>query len=189
MPLEGRIVLLREERLDDTAMLLSLRNDMATQGWNQALPPDFTEIMDRGRQEKREFSTDRRSASFIIEHRDTGEALGRINYSGLQPRWSATVGISTLKKAWGTQVAFDAQEVLLHFLFHDLGLRVVRLWTHGANDRAIRLAERSGFRVGMRAREAGYKGGRLLDMVQMDVLRDEYYALHPELQDTLPKLW
>jgi RimJ/RimL family protein N-acetyltransferase len=188
MPLDGRIVILREERGDDTDLLLELRNSMASQGWNQALPPDFTELMDRKRQEKREFSTDRDSAFFIIEHRDTGEALGRINYTGLQPRWSATIGISVLERAWGTQVAYDAQEVLLHFLFNDLGLRVVRLWTHSANERAIRLAERSGFRTSMQSREAGYKGGRVLDMVMMDVLREEYYTLHPELQDTLPPL-
>jgi RimJ/RimL family protein N-acetyltransferase len=188
MPLEGERVRLREERLDDIPLLLSLRNDMATQGWNQALPPDYTEAMERQRYEKREYSMDRTDGRFIVERKDTGEAVGLIRYSGLEPRWAVTIGISTLRSAWGSHLAFDAQETLLRFVFLDLGVRVVRLWTHGANPRAVRLAERSGFQVAIRAREDAYKEGRLFGVLLMDLLREEYFARHPELRDELPPL-
>jgi [ribosomal protein S5]-alanine N-acetyltransferase len=188
MPLEGDRVRLREERLDDVPLLLSLRNDMATQGWNQALPPDYTEAMERQRLEKREYSLDRTDARFIIERKDSGEAIGLIRYSGLVPRWEATIGLSTVQSAWGSGLAFDAQEALLAFLFLDLGIRVVRLWTNDANARALRLAERSGFQVAMRAREDSYKSGRRFGVVLMDLLREEWFVRHPGTADDLPPL-
>lgn len=48
------------------------------------------------------------------------------------------------------------------------------------------LAEKSGFRVTARIREAVYKNGKLLDTLAMSLTRDEYYARHPESADTLP---
>ncbi len=188
MPLQGEYVLLREERADDRELSLGLRNDLATQGWNQALPPDYTEHMDRQRYRSREFSTDRHDARFVVERRDTGEAIGTISYTGLRKRHEATIGIGTLQSAWGSGLAYDAQETLLGFLFGELGVRVVRLWTNSANTRGMRLARRSGFRVALRHREACFKGGRLCDNVMMDLLREEYYALHPDRSDGLPSI-
>ena len=89
---------------------------------------------------------------------------------------------------WSAGLAYDAQETLLHFLFEELGVRVVRLWTTGSNEKAIRLAERSGFQVVARLREAIIRRGKLTDNVMMDMLREEYYARHPELEDHLPVL-
>jgi ribosomal-protein-alanine N-acetyltransferase len=106
----------------------------------------------------------------------------------LEPRHAATVGVMVGKEFWGKGVAHDAQEVILRFLFLELGLRVVRLWTHSGNPRAIGLAEKAGFKVAIRQREAIYKGGELLDNVGMDLLREEYFVLHPDLVDTLPLL-
>lgn len=188
MPLEGETVRLREERTDDVPLLLALRNDMATQGWNIALPPDYTEPMERRRLDAREYALERTDGRFVIERMADGAFVGLIRYSELRPRWEVTIGISTAPAAWGSGAAFDAQETLLRFLYLDLGVRVVRLWTHGANPHAVRLAERSGFRLSMRGREAGYKTGRRFDMILMDMLREEWFALHPDVADDLPPL-
>jgi len=67
-------------------------------------------------------------------------------------------------------------------------LRVARLFTHSGNPRAVRLAEKSGFRVSMRERQAIFKNGQLFDNLMMDLLREEYYAHHPEMVDHLPAL-
>jgi RimJ/RimL family protein N-acetyltransferase len=186
MPLEGEHIILREERVEDVAVLRELRNDLDTQAWSKTLPPDYTQEMYMQRHTSRQFSYDRSDGRFAIEWKETGECVGMISYTGLQPRLSAAIGIAVSKRYWGTRAAFEAQEVLLRFLFVELGLRVVRLWTHSGNVRAVGLAEKSGFRVSMRQREAIYKNGQLLDNLSMDVLRAEYYALHPELTDLLP---
>ncbi len=188
MPLEGKLVRLREERAADVPFFASLRNDLETQAWTKTLPPDYTHEMYMQRHTSREFSFDRSDGRFAIEWKATEACIGTISYTGLQPRFSATIGMMLSKEFWGTGAALDAQEVLLHFLFEELGLRVVRLWTNSGNPRAVRLAEKSGFRIGARVREAVFRQGQLYDNLEMDLLREEYYALHPELTDGLPSV-
>lgn len=188
MPLEGALVILREERREDLEFLKNLRNDMETQAWSKSLPPAYTEPMYLKRFEEGEFSYDPTEARFTIVHKETEERRGHIGYSNLEPRFSATIGITIDRKSWGTGVALDAQEVLLRFMFLELGLRVVRLWTHSGNPRAVQLARKSGFKVSCRMREAIVKEGALYDNLIIDLLREEYFALHPELTDTLPPI-
>jgi RimJ/RimL family protein N-acetyltransferase len=186
MPLEGRLVILREQHPEDQKLLVDLRNDMATQAWSKSLPPDYTEHMYQKRFEAREFSYDRDEGRFTIVHKESGERIGYIGYSHLEPRFSTIIGIVVAKEFWGTGLALDAQEVLLQFLFIELGLRVVRLWTHSGNPQAVKLAQKSGFQISGRVREAIFKGGELYDNLIVDLLREEYFALHPELTDNLP---
>ena len=186
MPLEGALVVLREERREDQKLFAELRDDLATQAWGQSLPPTYTEEMHIKRVEAMEFSFEHASARLPIVHKETGVLAGYISYTDLEPRLSASIGLVVAKRFWGTQVSLDAQETLLRFLFSELGLRVVHLWTHSGNPRAVGLAGKSGFRVTARLREAVYKNGKLLDTLAMSLMRDEYYARHPELTDTLP---
>ncbi len=188
MPLEGKLVILREECADDLGFLQGLRNDLDTQAWSKTLPPDYTEPMFRKRFEAREFSFNRDDGRFIIVHKDTGELAGTINYTSLEPRFAATIGIMVARKFWNTGVALDAQEALLRFLFLELGVRVIRVWTHSGNPRAAKLAEKSGFRVSQRRRQAIFKNGELFDNLMIDLLREEYFARHPETEDNLPAI-
>ena len=188
MALEGEQIVLREERPEDMARLAAMRNDLETQAWSKTLPPDYTEGMYLKRFQEREFSYDPKEGGFIIISKEKGEFVGSISYTGLRPRWRATVGIMIDKKFWGTGFALDAQEVLLKFLFVELGLRLVRLFTHSGNPRAVRLAEKAGFQVAVRQRQSIFKNGQLYDNLVMDLLREEYFARHRELNDNLPKL-
>jgi len=188
MPLEGELVILREQTREDLPFLRSLQNDMEVQAWSKTLPPDYTDHMYEKRYEAREFSYDPDEARFVVVHKESGEPIGHMIYSDLERRWSAHLGIMIARKFWGTGVAYDAQEVILKFLFCELGVRVVRLFTHSGIPRAVRLAERSGFQVSARLRQANYKYGRLNDALLMDLLREEYFSRHPELTDDLPAL-
>ena len=187
MPLEGKLTVLREEREGDLPFLLELRNDLETQAWSKSLPPAYTLPMYQNRFDKAEFSYDPREARFVIVARETGDLAGTITYSSLDKRMGTAIGIIVAKQYWGTGIAFDAQEVLLRFLFEELGLRVVRLYTHSGNPAAVQLAKKSGFRTSARQREAIYKSGGLYDNLNMDLLREEFYAGHPDLVDNLPQ--
>ena len=188
MPLEGELVILREEQPEDMPLLTALRNDLETQAWSKTLPPDYTETMYMKRFRDREYSYDPQEGRFIIIERASSEFAGSISYTGLKPRWSATIGLMVEKKFWGTGLAMDAQETLLQFLFVELGLRVVSLFTHGGNPRAVRLAEKAGFKVTARQRQAIFKNGEIFDNIVMDLLREEYFSHHPRLEDHLPPL-
>ncbi len=186
MAIEGNLIRLREERQSDLDLQVRLRNDLDTQAWSKTLPPDYTEFMFRQRYEDRKFSYDRDDGRFIIEFKENGEAIGYMSFSNLTYRMDATIGVMLDKKYWGSGVAFEAQELLIRFLFQEMGVRVVRLWTQSGNPRAVGLAEKSGFQVSLRRREAIFKNGQLFDNIGMDILREEYYDLHPELSDNLP---
>ena len=188
MPLEGELVILREEQPEDMPFLTALRNDLETQAWSKALPPDYTENMFLKRFQTREYSYDPQEGRFIMISRASSEFAGTISYTGLEPRWSATIGLMLEKKFWGSGFALDAQETLLKFLFNELGLRVVRLNTHTGNPRALGLAEKSSFKISARQRQAIFKNGEIFDNIVMDMLREEYFSLHPQFIDNLPSL-
>lgn len=185
MALEGELVILREEQPEDMPRLTALRNDLETQAWNKTLPPDYTDNMYMMRFQAREYSFDPKEGRFIIISRENGEFAGSISYTGLHPRWSATIGVMIVKKFWGTGFALDAQETLLKV---ELGLRVVRLYTHSGNPRAAGLAKKSGFKIAVRRQQAIFKNGELYDNLVMDILREEYFGLHPQMVDNLPSL-
>jgi len=188
MALGGKLVVLREEQPEDMPRLTALRNDLETQTWSKTLPPDYTDNMSMKRFEAREYSYDPQEGRFIIISRENGEFAGSISYTDLHPRWSATIGVMIVKKFWGTGFALEAQEILLKFLFAELGLRVVRFYTHSGNPRAVGLAKKSGFKVSVRQRQAIFKNGELYDNIVMDLLREEYFSLNPKLVDNLPSL-
>jgi len=188
MPLEGELVILREEQPEDMSLLVALRNNLETQAWSKTLPPDYTETMYMKRFQDREYSYDPQEGRFIMIVRASGEFAGSISYTGLKPRWSATIGLMVEKKFWGTGLAMDAQETLLQFLFVELGLRVIRLFTHDGNPRAVARAEKAGFKVTARPRQAIFKNGEVFDNIVMDLLREEYFSRHPRLEDHLPPL-
>jgi ribosomal-protein-alanine N-acetyltransferase len=184
----GNLVILREERTEDLAKQVALRNDLDTQAWSKALPPDFTQEMYEARYTKREFSFDRTDGKFTIISKKNNEYIGHISYSEYSERFSATIGIVVDKQYWGTGMAYDAQEVLLKFLFLELGVRVVRLWTQSGNIGMVRLAKKSGFQVSATIRQTVYIRGKINDTLVVDLLREEYFQRHPELIDTLPLL-
>ena len=186
MAIEGTKVRLREERLDDVDFLAALRNDLDTQAWPKSLPPHYTREMLAKRYEAREFSFNPDEGRFIVEEIETGDRVGFIGYMGLEPRFSASLGVMIAKHFWGSGYSFEANDLLLRFLFEELGLRVVRLWTHSMNHRAIALAEKLGFRTTVQFRRSVYREGRLGGAVVMDMTRQEFYAGLPDLTDTLP---
>lgn len=183
MPLEGDAIRLREVREEDLPIFDRLRNNLATQAWSRTLPPDYTAEMIRRRYWDRDFSYRRTDGVFIVEVKESGEAAGMVSYSDVVDRMEATWGLAIHEDFWGTGVAFDAGDTLLRFFFEELGLRVVRLYTHTGNERAVAAFQKLGFRIAVRLPNAIFKAGRHADNLSMDLLREEWYASHPELED------
>lgn len=185
MPLEGERVRLREVRESDLDLFVRLRNDLSTQAWSRTLPTDYTSEMIRRRYWDREFSYRRDQGIFIVEVREGEEVAGMISYSEVVDRFEATWGMALDRRWWGTGVAHDAADTLLAFLFEELGLRVVRLYTQTENERAVAAFRKLGFQESVRTPGSIFKAGHLADNLVMDLLREEWYALHPDLEDRL----
>jgi len=185
MTLEGELVRLREVQESDLPMFVRLRNDLATQAWSRTLPPDYTIEMIRRRYWDRDFSYRRDHGIFVIETKDGGEAAGTVSYSDVIDRFEATWGLAVEQRFWGSGVALDAADTLLRFLFEELGVRVVRLYTQTENVRAVAAFRKLGFRDAVRVPEGIFKAGRFASNLEMDLLREEWFALHPDREDGL----
>lgn len=186
MAIEGIQVRLREERADDIDFVTALRNDLDTQAWPKSLPPHYTREMMAKRYEAREFSFEPDEGRFIIEEKETGDRVGFVGYMGLEPRFSAGLGVMVAKHYWGSGHGLEANDLLLRFMFDELGLRVIRIYTHSLNPRAIALAKKLGFQETARFRRSIYRNGQLGGSVVMDITRQEFYARREDLTDNLP---
>ena len=75
MPLEGKLVILREERDEDVPIFQALRNNLETQAWPKTLPPDYTLGMYMRRPE-RDFSLTAEMGGSPSSGRRTARASG-----------------------------------------------------------------------------------------------------------------
>ncbi len=182
--LTGKLVKLRPIRESDYEFLAALKNDLRTQAWNQRLPPSFTAATMKERYER---SMKRPNTGvFAIETLD-GNLVGTMEYREGPPRLSATIGTIVAMEYWGKGHGQEAIALVLRFLFQERGLQVVGLWTTSGNVRAMRAAEKLGFRLGARLRENSVVDGRPVDSLYMDILREEFYSSRG-MEDTLPAL-
>jgi RimJ/RimL family protein N-acetyltransferase len=171
--LEGKMVRLRPYRDSDLEYFAQLRNDLRTQGWNQRLPPRATPESTRERLEDRQRG--QHSAVLAIETLG-GQLVGYVTYEEGPMRLRAMLGVITGPEHWGKGFAREAQEIVLRFLFEDRGVQVVNLWTTSWNERAVRAAEKLGFKPAARLREATVMDGKRCDSLVMDMTRADYYG-------------
>ena len=170
--LEGELVRIRPVKDDDLGYLAGLKNNLMTQGWNQRLPPNVT--AEKIGKRFRETNEKPNRAILAMETLD-GPLLGNINYHEETPRHDASIGIVMGTEFWGKGYAHEAQELLLHFLFVERNIAVVRLWTQPGFPWAQKAAEKLGFKVSVRFRENTIIDGKVVDSLCMDMLREEYF--------------
>lgn len=165
-------VTLRVPTDDDAEFLADLGNNLRTQGWNQRLPPMRTP--ERVRERIAEAVKKQLQAMLVIDTENDG-VVGYITYEEEGPRLGATLGLILDEDYWGKGYAQIAMEILLEFLFEERGLQVVWAWSQSGNVRAIGAAEKMGFKASARVREGAVMYGELHDIVEIDMLREEYY--------------
>lgn len=97
--------------------------------------------------------------------------LGKINWIARTGEYAIVLGD---RSVWGQGLAKQASVLLLDHAFFGLNLNRVHCGTFASNDAMIRLAAFMGMREEGRRRQAIYKEGRYLDLLEFGVLRDEY---------------
>ncbi len=88
---------------------------------------------------------------------------------------AAEVGIFIGEKSlWNQGYGTEVMRLLLKHGFNTLNLNRIALDVYETNPRAIRSYEKAGFVHEGRRRQAMYKDGRYVDILQMSVLRSEW---------------
>jgi len=118
---------------------------------------------------------------FTITDKQSGQAVGfvglyAINWVCRRGDYRIIIGErESLGRGLGTEVA----KLVVAYGFETLNLEVMTLGVNSENHRAIQSYENAGFvREGVR-RKMIYRNNRYYDILQMSVLRDEYYANKP----------
>ncbi|MDH5402419.1 MAG: GNAT family N-acetyltransferase [Candidatus Heimdallarchaeota archaeon] len=188
MPIRGERINLREIRKEDLQDILDLRNNIDGSSIARNVPPTSTYEEFLNSHNKSELSFDREYGFFAIETNDTKEFVGRMTFSYMGPRFCADIGIGIKESFWGKGYGHEAHELLLKFLFHNMGLQMVNWRTWSENHGSLKLAIKSGYTITVRSREAIFIDGKLCDYIGLQILREEYYERHPELVDNLQKI-
>ncbi len=113
---------------------------------------------------------------FVIEERLTERPIGNLTLRAINWRdRHAELGIVIgEEELWGQGYGSDAMLTLLEIGFHWYNLHRIYLIVHADNARGIRAYEKCGFRVEGRQREAVFRDGRYIDLVQMSILAGEF---------------
>jgi RimJ/RimL family protein N-acetyltransferase len=171
---EGQLVRLRPIRRDDLPRFVEWVADAEVQRFVGFYRPIGLE------QEERWFEgilAEKGSDHFAIETLD-GRLIGSCGVEDQHPRFrSAELGILIGdREYWGKGYGSDAIRVLLRFSFGTLNLHRVHLRVAADNARGIRCYEKCGFRHEGTERSAAFVDGRYVDVLDMGVLAEEYWA-------------
>lgn len=114
---------------------------------------------------------------FAIDTKD-GVHIGNTNLFNAPPETrSAEAGIMIGDKDyWSRGYGTDAMRTLLGFGFDEMNLHRIHLWVYAFNDRAQSSYRKCGFVDEARLRQHIFREGAYHDVVQMSILRHEFYA-------------
>ena len=124
----------------------------------------------------------RTSKRYSILEADSGKFVGlfRLDSIDLQNR-SAWVGLDIARPFRGRGYAKIVYDYFFDYLFRQMGLNRLALVTLETNTVAVSLYESLGFRQEGRPRQAIWRGGKYIDLLQYSLLREEYEARPPVL--------
>jgi RimJ/RimL family protein N-acetyltransferase len=116
--------------------------------------------------------------SYSIIDIETNELLGDCGLEGID-NLNQTADVSIYignKKHWNKGYGTEALSLLLDYGFKALNLHNISLKVVSFNERAIRSYEKIGFKVIGKQREAILRDQERYDLINMDILYNEFYA-------------
>ena len=175
--IEGKHVRLRKLERTDLPTLHRWMNDREVMAWARFSPDHMTSLSALEKDYEKELSgEDRERTTYMIEERASGKAIGWCTERTWDRKHvNANLGIGLGEKdLWGKGFGTEAVGLLLEIVFDHQGWHRAELYTLAENDRAIRSAEKAGFRKCGVEREASYYKGRFHDIVEMEQLKPEW---------------
>ncbi len=113
---------------------------------------------------------------FTIRARDSGAHIGNISLQKInRASRSAEFAILVGDKAyWGKGVAKEASRLIVRYGFEQLGLHRIYCGTSAANEPMQRLALALGFKEEGVRKEAMYKNGAFVDVIEYGLLQTDF---------------
>lgn len=177
MELTGKKVILRAVEAEDIEMLRCLTNDADFEkmviGWAYPI----------SKNDQIKWFENCHNGSDRLRYTIVTQEDGAVGMIGLRDiDWkngvASGLGMRIARKEIRTKgLATDAWMTLLRYAFQELRLNRINGCALAYNAPSLRVCEKVGFKVEGVQREAIYKGGRYIDVVQMGVLKSDYEQL------------
>jgi RimJ/RimL family protein N-acetyltransferase len=123
-----------------------------------------------------------RDLAFGIERKSDRRLIGSIGLHAID--WvqrRAMTGMFLYPKALrGKGLGTEAKNLLLDYVFGELGMLSLWAVSHDGNEASIRALEKQGYKQGGRFRKAVLVNGNWIDSIYFDILREEWAALRGE---------
>ena len=114
--------------------------------------------------------------SFAIEDLESGKYIGGCGVDKVN--WLtrvATVGIMIGdKNYWGRGYGTDAMNTLIKFIFSNMNINKIKLYTFSFNERAQRCYEKCGFKIEGILKEEVFRDGQYYDEILMAIFKNQW---------------
>ncbi|WP_027633591.1 GNAT family N-acetyltransferase [Clostridium hydrogeniformans] len=172
----GEKVLLRAYKSDDTEKAYEYVNDAELMRYlspNVAFPMTYKEekewVEAQGQNKDGTYN-------FAIEDLESGRYIGGCGIN--EVNWLTrvvTVGIMIGDKDyWGRGYGTDTMNTLIKFIFSNMNVNKIKLYTFSFNERAQRCYEKCGFKVEGILKEEVFKDGQYYDEVIMSIFKNQW---------------
>ncbi len=175
--IEGDRVRLRKLEKTDLPTLHRWMNDRDVMAWARFSPDHMISFTALEKEYEKELAgEDRDRTTFMIEETSSGKSIGWCTARTWDRKHvNANVGIGLGEKEyWGKGYGSEAVGLLLGVVFDQQGWHRAELYTLAENGRAIRSAEKNGFRRCGLEHESVYYEGAHHDVVEMEILKSEW---------------
>lgn len=177
--LEGDHVRLRKMEKSDLPTLHRWMNDRDVMAWARFSPDHMVSLAALEKEFEKELAgEDRDRTTFVIEENASARPIGWCTERTWDRKHVSTnVGIGLgEKEMWGRGYGTEAVRLLLEIVFDQQGWHRAELYTLAENRRAIRSAEKCGFRRCALEHESAFYDGGYHDVVEMEQLKSEWDA-------------
>lgn len=177
--IEGERVRLRKLERTDLPLLHHWMNDRDVMAWARFSPDHTISLSAMEKDHEKELAGEEHErTTFFIEARATGRPIGWCTARTWDHKHvSANLGIGLGERDyWGKGYGTEAVGLLLEIVFDHQAWHRAELYTLAENGRAIRSAEKAGFRKCGEEHEATFYDGAYHNVVEMELLRSEWEA-------------
>jgi RimJ/RimL family protein N-acetyltransferase len=169
--IQGERIVLRAIEREDLANYVEWFNDPAVlEYFGPFAPLSMAEEEQWYERSRQDAST--RDFAVVFEGRHVGGCgFCNIDHRNAKAEVGLLIGVREL---WDQGLGFDVLSTLVRYGFEQMNLHRISLRVFAANERAVHLYEKIGFRHEGRWRDAEFRHGRYHDMLWMSLLRDEW---------------
>ncbi len=174
--IQGKLITLRPPSADDAPVMITWFEDMEVTKFLSLRHPLSLE----GEKEWLEkVARDPNSVEWVIEHEGRPVGTTGIHEINWKHGFGTTGTVIGDKKMWGKGLARELMQLRARYAFTELPLRKLKSQYYDGNEASGRAQAAAGYQVVGRRRQELFTGGKWVDAILTEVLREDWEKTNP----------